>query len=187
MLAMSFLSGLRGTDDQGFDGYDEYRPANLPDPGDFLAAGDVLTGDDHAAFHRLTRALFEERGVYDVTFGYNLARLNLDHRHQDAGFRYALDPEEDGTLRAEFSPTTAFCPQSDTLTVGAFRAWNGLADRHEYDLVRVRVAPVHQQSAAINGRLERLEQAYRETGTVPDDIEGDGPETGPAATDDLPF
>jgi hypothetical protein len=47
----------------------------------------VLVGDDHAAFHRLTRDIFEERGVHDATFGYNLARLNLDARHPDAGFR----------------------------------------------------------------------------------------------------
>ncbi|ELZ61003.1 hypothetical protein C467_01973 [Halorubrum hochstenium ATCC 700873] len=89
--------------------------------------------------------------VYDMTFDCNLARLNLDTRHEDAGFRYAVERGDapdtadavaaedaavgaDRVLRAESTPTTAFCPQTHTLTVGAFRAWNGLADRHEYDL-----------------------------------------------------
>jgi hypothetical protein len=183
---MSFRSRFLGGDGDGFDDYDEFRPAMLPDPGAFLAHGEVLTGDDHAAVHRLARALFEERGVYDVTFGYNLARLNLDHRHPDAGFRYARDPAEDGVVRAEFTPTTEFCPQSDTLTVGAFRAWNGLAERHEYDLVRVRVAPVHTQSGSINGTLEQLEQRYRQTGTVPDGGDEQVPEPD-TETNDYPF
>lgn len=86
-----------------------------------------------------------------MTFDCNLARLNLDTRHEDAGFRYAVERGDapdtadavaaedaavgaDRVLRAESTPTTAFCPQTHTLTVGAFRAWNGLADRHEYDL-----------------------------------------------------
>ncbi|WP_276273889.1 hypothetical protein [Haloarcula litorea] len=184
---MSLLSGIRGGDDAGFDDYDEFRAEHLPDPGEFLD-GDVLTGPDHAAFHRLTMGLFAERGVYDMTFGYNLARLNLDHRHPDAGFRYARDPDEAGVLRAEFTPTTEFCPQSDTLTVGAFRAWNGLAERHEYDLVRVRVAPMHHQSVAINGKLEQMERTYRETGTVPEDpADGGGSDDEVATDEELPF
>lgn len=172
---MGFLSGVRGTD-SGFDDYDTFDQAHLPAPGSFLEGQDVLTGRSHAAFHRLTRALFEARGVYDATFGYNLARLNLDQRHPDAGFRYAVErepPAEDPAgvadwrvLRASFTPTTAFCPQSDALTLGAFRAWNGLTDRHEYDLVRVRVDETHDQSLAINGRLAQVEGAYRETGSV---------------------
>ena len=161
----------RGSDDDGFDAFDEFVPGRLPDPG---------------AFHELTAELFEERGVYDVTFGYNLARLNLDRRHPDAGLRYAeergvTDPDgeaggddgraderddrEDGrdecaVLRAEFTPTTSFCPQSLTLTKGAFRAWNGLSDRHEYDLVRVRLNESHHESGSINDTLRTLEGNY---------------------------
>lgn len=174
--------------DGTFDEYDEFRPDHLPEPGPFLDGADVLTGEDHVAFHRLTREIFEERGVYDATFGYNLARLNLDTRHPDAGWRYALAPDAESNdgdpgdspasddsaipddpadagdsadpnvLLAEFTPTTEFCPQSDTLTVGAFRAWNGLDDRHEYDRVAVAVAPMHHQSVSINERLRNLER-----------------------------
>jgi len=184
-----------GSDDDGlFDGYDEFVAASLPQPGAFLDGHDVLTGEDHLAFHRLTRDCFEERKVYDMTFDYNLARLNLDTRHESAGFRYAVERSDapdaadavavedaavdaDRVLRAEFTPTTAFCPQTHTLTVGAFRAWNGLADRHEYDLVRVRAAPMHNQSEAVNDRLADLEASYLETGDV--EAEGDdGPGVG---------
>jgi hypothetical protein len=144
-----------GTAEADFDAYDEFVPAHLPDIGPFLVDADVLTGDAHVAFHETTRELFAERSVKDATFGYNLARLNLDSRHPDAGFRYG--EERPDVLRAEFTPTTEFCPQSDTLCVAAFRAWNGLADRHDYDLVRVRVAPMHQRARAVNGRLRSLE------------------------------
>lgn len=174
---MASISGLFGGD-AGFDGYDEVVPDNLPAVGPFLAGHDVLAGRDHAAFHRLTKELFEERTVYDVTFDYNLARLNLDTRHPDAGYRYARerpDTEDavsgdgvDRVLRAEFTPTTPFCPQTHTLTVGSFRAWNGLSDRHEYDLVRVRAAPTHHRSEGINDELAALEASYAETGAVPD-------------------
>ena len=174
-----------GSDDDLFDGYDEFVDDDLPRPGAFLDGHDVLAGADHLAFHRLTRDCFEERKVYDMTFDYNLARLNLDTRHGDAGFRYAVERGDaldavhpadvdaaafdggvDRVLRAEFTPTTAFCPQTHTLTIGAFRAWNGLSDRHEYDLVRVRAAPMHNQSEAVNDRLAELESAYLETGDV---------------------
>ena len=148
-------------DDSTFDDYDEFRPDHLPDPGPFLDETDVLTGDDHAEFHRRTRDIFEERGVYDATFGYNLARLNLDSRHPDAGWRYAVVPGE-SVLLAEFTPTTEFCPQSDSLTVGAFRAWNGLSDRHDYDRVLVAVSPMHHQSTDINEKLRRLEEQLKE-------------------------
>ena len=171
-------SPLGDDDGDPFDGYDEFAPDRLPEPGEFLDGHDVLDGADHLAFHRLTRDCFEERTVYDMTFDYNLARLNLDTRHGDAGFRYAVecdsgsnagdrppdDGEADRVLRAEFTPTTAFCPQTHTLTIGAFRAWNGLSDRHEYDLVRVRAAPTHNQSEAVNERLAELERAFLETG-----------------------
>jgi hypothetical protein len=37
---------------------------------------------------------------------------------------------------------------------------------HEFDLVRVRVDRLHHRSMAINGRLERAERRYRETGDL---------------------
>lgn len=148
--------------DDTFATYDEFVPDSLPEPGPYIADHDVLTGSDHLAFHRLARSLFETRGVYDMTFGYNLARLNIDRRHPDAGFRYARQNDNSSVLRAEFTPTTEFCPQSDTLTVGAMRAFNGEAHRHEYDLVRVRVAPMHHEATAINGKLEQQEAALRD-------------------------
>jgi hypothetical protein len=157
-----------------FDAYDEFVPEHLPNPGTFLDDADVLTGRDHAAFHRRARTLFEERGVYDVTFGYNLARLNLDQRHPTAGFRYAREADDEGVLRAEFTPTTEFCPQSDTLAVGAFRAWN--LGGEEYDLVRVRVDEMHHRATAINGQLQQLETEFRETGEVPRVATGSGAE-----------
>ena len=136
--------------------------------------------------------MFEERGVYDMTFGYNLAKLNRDTRHPEAGFRYAV---EDGTanaerasvLRAEFTPTRAFCPQSDTLTKGSFRAWNGLDERHEYDLVRVRVDGMHQRSEEINEELTELEAAYQETGSVASMGEGRQARSAGGDSPDAPF
>jgi len=175
-------------DDSLFDSYDEFVPDHNPMPGRFLEGHDVLAAGDHVVFHRLTRELFEDRKVYDMTFNYNLARLNLDSRHENAGYRYAVEDESaadaidqedvDRVLRAEFTPTTPFCPQTHTLTVGSFRAWNGLSDRHEYDLVRVRPAPRHHQSEAISDQLAELERKYLETGDVtgePEDCAGIGP------------
>ncbi|WP_312907436.1 hypothetical protein [Natronosalvus caseinilyticus] len=156
-----------------FDDYDDYVPENLPKPGPSLEEHDLLTGDDHLAFHRLTRDCFEERKVYDMTFNYNLARLNLDTRHPGAGYRYARDRDDPAVLRAEFTPTTPFCPQTHTLTIGSFRAWNGLSDRHEYDLVSVRAAPMHHQSEAINAQLEEVEAVFLETGAVDHEPSGD--------------
>lgn len=183
----SFPSPFGSDDGDLFDGYDEFASDHLPSPGEFLDAHRLLTGADHVAFHRLTRDCFEERTVYDMTFNYNLARLNLDTRHTSAGYRYAVERDDaddavgsddiDRVLRAEFTPTTPFCPQTHTLTIGSFRAWNGLADRHEYDLVRVRAAPMHQQSGAINEQLAELEQTYLKTGDVTADPE-DGTEVG---------
>ena len=161
-----FPSLFSGTDDAPFDRYHEFVRENLPEPGPFLDGHEILTGDRHTGFHRLTKRLFDERGVYDMTFGYNLARLNLDGRHPDAGYRYAEENDDRSTLRAEFTPTTPFCPQSHTLTIGSFRAWNGLSDRHEYDRVRVHVHPMHHQSAAINDRLDELDEQHRATGNV---------------------
>ena len=160
--------------DDVFDDYDAFVPDHIPDPGPFLGDHDVLTGDAHVAFHELTRDVFEERTVYDMTFDYNLARLNLDTRHPSAGYRYAEQSDDPSVLRAEFTPTTPFCPQSNTLTLASFRAWNGLSDRHDYDMVRVRLHPVHQNAAQINTELAELETVYEETGAV----------TRPAETDE---
>ncbi|WP_281196140.1 hypothetical protein [Halorubrum sp. F4] len=187
----NFPSPFASDDGDPFDDYDEFVPDHLPRPGAFLEGHDVLDGEDHVAFHRATRDCFEERTVYDMTFDYNLARLNLDTRHESAGYRYAIERGGgDGTsdtvdregvdrvLRAEFTPTTPFCPQTHTLTIGSFRAWNGLSNRHEYDLVRVRTAPMHHGSEAINDRLAELETTYLETGdltAVPEEESGARP------------
>ncbi|MEF8881134.1 MAG: hypothetical protein V5A34_01250 [Halapricum sp.] len=144
-----FSRGDSGEPD--FDDYDEFVPSNLPDPDSRLTEYDVLEGDDHVDVHRMVRDVFEERGVYDTTFGYNLAKLNLDPRHPDAGFRYAT--EDDEVLHVEFTPTTAFCPQGEVLTTAAHRALNDLADHHEFARVDVRIADLHQHSEAINEDL----------------------------------
>ena len=137
-------------------------PESLPHSGPFPTDNDILMGADHLAFHRFARSLFETRGVYDMTFGYNLARLNIDRRHQDAGFRCARQDDDDrSVLRAEFTPTRAFCPQSDTLTTGAMRAFNRETGRHEHDVVRVRVAPMHNEATGINRKLKQQEARLR--------------------------
>ncbi|MEA5388237.1 hypothetical protein VB779_15140 [Haloarculaceae archaeon H-GB11] len=153
-------------DDDVFDPDDAFVPEHVPEPGPFLADHRVLDGEKHVAFHRLTHELFEARTVYDVTFGYNLARLNLDTRHPEAGYRYA--EENADVLRAEFTPTTEFCPQTGTLSLGSFRAWNGLRSRHDYDLVRVRVHPMHQEAPFVNDRLSAIETRFEETGSLED-------------------
>jgi len=192
---VSVPSPFGGSEDT-FDAYDEFVPDHAPVPGEFLDGHDVLDGREHLALHRLARELFEERAVYDMTFGYNLARLNCDTRHPDAGYRYAVEDldsvadaddtddlpavdEDWRVLRAEFTPTTAFCPQSDTLTKGSFRAFNGLRERHEFDLVRIRVAPMHQRATAINAALRELEATYVETGEMPEPEAGDDGGPGP--------
>ncbi|RDI70067.1 hypothetical protein [Halopelagius longus] len=161
--------------DGAFDGIDEFVPEHIPEPGPSLEGHDVLRGEEHVAFHRTTEDVFEERGVYDVTFGYNLARLNLDHRHPDSGYRYAVDEDDPSVLRAEFTPTAPFCPQSRTLTVASFRAWNGLAKRHDYELVRVSVHPMHHRSDAIDDELDRLASEFRESGELPDPSDDGAP------------
>jgi len=173
---MSGFLSVSGDSDAGFDSYDEFVPDHIPDPGPFLAGHDVMTGREHAAFHRFVRRLFEERGVYDMTFGYNLARLNLDERHPDAGYRYAVETDPDDgrrVLRAEFTPTTEFCPQSDTLTIGTFRALNGERERHQFDVVSVRVDDMHHSSTSINGKLKQLEETFVETGEIRADVAAD--------------
>ncbi len=104
-----------------------------------------------------------------MTFDYDLARLTLDRRHEDAGYRYAEETEDGGrsVMRAAFTPTTPFCPQTHTLTLGSFRAWNGPRERHDYDPARMRAAPSHHGSDAIDERLAASEGRFRETGTVP--------------------
>ncbi|MFC3476742.1 hypothetical protein [Halobacterium litoreum] len=176
-----------GSSDDALAPAGEFDPDLLPTPGPRLADHDVLAGDDHVAFHRLTRELFEERGVYDVTFGYNLADLNRDTRHADAGYRYAEEADDPGVLRAAFTPTTPFCPQSHSLTVGSFRAWNALRERHDYRLVRVRVAETHQRSDAINDALRDLGEAFAATGELPDPDDAGGETTGAGAGAGAPF
>lgn len=163
-----FPSPFGGSDDDNglFDEYDEFIADNNPSPGAFIADHDILEAKRHIEFHNTTKEIFEIRGVYDMTFGYNLARLNLDSRHPNAGYRYAEEVDDPSVLRAEFTPTTPFCPQSDTLTKGSFRAWNDLDDKHEYDMVRVRLATMHHRSEDINTVLEELEENYLETGAV---------------------
>lgn len=153
------MFGLSSGDEDVFDSEDAFVPDHLPAPGSFLDGHEVLTGDDHVEFHRVSTEIFEARGVYDATFGYNLGRLNLDARHPDAGYRYARDADDPRTIRAEFTPTTPFCPQSQTLAVGSLRAWNDLAADFDYDFDRVvvRVGEMHHQSEAVNARLEALE------------------------------
>lgn len=137
----------------GFDNYDQFVPEHIPEPGPMLADHDLLTGDSHVRVHKLARDVFETRGVYDSTFGYNLAKLNLDRRHPEAGFRYARSGD---MLFAEFTPTTPFCPQSSILTTAAHRAWNGEANQHEFAAVEIRIDPMHQHSEAVNQKLVEL-------------------------------
>jgi len=173
-----------------FDEQDTFVPEHLPEPGSFLNDVEILTGDDHIAVHRMAREVFEERGVYDVTFGYNLAKLNRDTRHPDAGFRYARDPDDPSILLAEFTPTTEFCPQGDSLAVGAFRAFNGECDTHEFDCVKVRVDEILNESALVNQRLQALEEHFVETGDVRHDLGLGTDEDGEVSTErgtELPF
>jgi len=59
-----------------------------------------------------------------------------------------------------------------------FVAWNDLSDRHEYDIVRVRVAEMHHRSDEINGALEDLEANYREGGSLTHAAESESREPG---------
>lgn len=167
------MNWLRGGDsrEDHFDEPDEFVPEHLPEPDGFLEGHDVLTGDRHLEIHAIARERFEQYGVYDMTFGYNLAKLNRDQRHPDAGFRYGEPADGSNELLASFTPTTKFCPQSDTLGIGAFRAWNRASDgekaNHGCDIVRVRVHDMHQASDSTNDRLRELEAEYERTGQVP--------------------
>lgn len=160
-----------GDADDQFDSPDAFDPDHLPDPGPFLTDHDVLTGDAHVSFHDVTTEIFERRGVYDMTFGYNLAKLNLDRRHPEAGYRYARDRDDPRIVRAAFAPTTPFCPQAHTLATGSFRAWNGLRDEYDYDRVRVRIDAMHHDSASINELLSGLEEELDRTGVIAEPAE----------------
>lgn len=155
-----------GSDDDVFDDRDDFVPDHIPEPGPFLEDHDVLTAEDHVALHQHAEDAFEQYGVYDATFGYNLARLNLDRRHPDAGLRYARDAEEPAVLRVEFTPTTPFCPQSESLTRGTFRALTATADSGTYESVEVRVHPMHHAADGVNETLARAAERYDETGSL---------------------
>ena len=146
------LFSRSGSNGPEFDDYDQFVPAHLPEVGPRLEEYNALTEEAHTDVHQRVRDVFEERGVYDTTFGYNLAKLNLDPRHPDAGFRYAI--EDGDVLHVEFTPTTAFCPQGEVLTTAANRALSELADGGEFERVVVRIASLHQHSDAINDGLE---------------------------------
>ena len=160
------MFGLGASDDDCFDGEDEFVPSNIPDPGPFIVGQSILTGDEHVTIHDHARDAFQKFGVYDATFGYNLARLNLDRRHPDAGLRYAWDVADSDVLRVEFTPTTPFCPQSESLTKGTFRALTATRDRGDYETVRVRVHPMHNAADGINESLRQGEERFVETGSL---------------------
>ena len=63
----------------------EFTPEYSPEPDRFLEGHRLLTGDEHVSFHQISETMFEERGVYDMTFGYNLTQLNQVTRHPNAG------------------------------------------------------------------------------------------------------
>ncbi|WP_394329271.1 hypothetical protein [Natrinema saccharevitans] len=70
----SFSSGRSTGNGDGFDDPEAFVPEHLSEPGRFLEGHDLLEGEDHVALHDVSRELFEERGVYDATFGYNLSQ-----------------------------------------------------------------------------------------------------------------
>ncbi len=160
------MFGLGASGDDCFDDVGEYVPANIPDPGPFLEGHPPLTDTDHIEVHDHAREAFEAYGVYDATFGYNLARLNLDRRHPGAGLRYAWDADDERVLRVEFTPTTPFCPQSESLTRGTFRALTATRERGDYEAGKVRVHPMHHAADAINESLVRGEERFAETGSL---------------------
>lgn len=159
------MFGLGSDDEETFDEQGTFNEENVPEVGPFIEDHDVLAGRDHIEIHAHAREAFEQYGVYDATFGYNLARLNLDRRHPDAGLRYARDADDPSVLRVEFTPTTPFCPQSESLTRGTFRALTATADHATYESVQVRVHPMHNTADGINDALRRGEEQYAETGS----------------------
>lgn len=163
------MKWLRGTTDAEthFEEPGEYVPETLPEPDEFLREHEILTDERHLAVHEMVRDCFEEFGIYDMTFGYNLAKLNRDKRHPGAGFRYATPTNDAQELLATFTPTTEFCPQGDSLAVGAFRALNR-SDHHDYDIVRVRVHQIHHHSETINARIRSMEETFLDSGHIPE-------------------
>ncbi|TKX79105.1 hypothetical protein EXE53_17625 [Halorubrum sp. SD626R] len=149
---------LLGGSEPEFDPVDAFTPDHLPEPGPFVREHDVLAGARHATVHEHVTDAFEEHDVYDATFGYNLARLSLDPRHPDAGFRYAEAADngsDDVVLRVEFTPTTAFCPQAEPLAVGALRALRSTSEI-THDAVELRIAERADNADQINERLATL-------------------------------
>jgi len=159
---MSFLGGS----EPQFDPADAFVPEHIPEPGAFLAGHDVLGGRDHVALHRTAADAFEEYGVYDATFGYNLARLNRDPRHTDAGFRYAEEADDPTTL----GPSSRRLPPSvrrPNRSRGGRSALDAV-DTHGYELVRVRVDASLDGSDAVNERLAKLESGEADPEPVGD-------------------
>jgi hypothetical protein len=166
---MPGLPFVGGEDGPPLDDVDAFVPQHLPDPGPALADADVLTGEAHLAVHATVRGVFEERGVEDLSIGYNLADLNRDRRHPDAGLRYGTAAGGD-RLWAELTPATAFCPGAHAVARGAFRALNAERERLDVERVRVRVRE-HLRADAIDEGLAALDAAFRETGTLPTSAE----------------
>ncbi|MFB6283324.1 MAG: hypothetical protein ABEK59_05230 [Halobacteria archaeon] len=162
-LFMGFFNRNGTEKDQNFVPKERYEPEYLPEPSDVLEGYQVLTGEEHTGLHSVIRGIFEERKVYDMTFNYNLARLNLDTRHPRAGLRYA--EKDENTVLIEFTPTTEFCPQAETLAKAVFVSTNDLSEKHGYELVEVRVRN-HEKSVAINRLLTEKLDRYRKEGSI---------------------
>ena len=151
----------RGSPDSDiFDVAESFVEFHLPEPDCILRQYHVLTGDQHVSVHRTAIKIFDAAGIIDPTFGYNLAWLNFDSRYPNAGFRYAESEGDETRLYVSFTPTTHFCPVSDTLALGVSRAWNN-SSAHDYAHVIVRVARMHQLSDEINRTLAELEEDRR--------------------------
>ena len=162
----------KSTGEDHFDPIGTFVPENIPEIGDHLEAHDVLDGDRHIAVHQCARDLYETFGVYDMTFGYNLADLNRDRRHPDAGCRYAESATENDVLLIAFTPTTEFCPAAEPLAVGMARAWNR-SETAPYGLVRVRVSPMYHASETLNRRLRDMVVGESEFGSSVSDHDGE--------------
>jgi len=97
--------------------------------------------------------------------------------HGRAGFRYAEEADDPTTLRAEFTPTTAFCPQAEPLAVGVPRARRG---RHP----RLRAGPRPRRRLA---RRERRRQRAPREGSPEGDPEPVGDRGGSPSDPSTPF
>lgn len=60
-----------GSSDDGdlFGEYEQFDPEYIPESGWFLSGHNVLVDDAHTEFHEVTKEIFDDRGVYDMTFG----------------------------------------------------------------------------------------------------------------------